>query len=273
MSDEMRADRSDQQQPAAAGNSEFAPEPPSGIGAIAGPFFNAILAPTEAFKAIDARPALSWGIIAWIAVISTVLAVINLPITQQVMVASARASIQASGREIPPEQLRQMSEQMVTFGTIAAYASSIFVILLIGVTALILWVMASVMGGRGSTFGRAFGVAAVAAVVRPLIHSVYASIILNMNPPVIRRPEDAATMAPTLGLDLLLKGGDTPPWLAVIYQRVDLFLLWWAVLIVMGSMTVLKLSKGQGITAAAVLWVLGTLVAVGGALLQGLAAG
>ena len=46
--------------------------------------------------------------------------------------------------------------------------------------------------------------------------------------------------------------------------RVDLFLLWYAVLIVTGCVGVMKLSKGQGIAVATILWLFGTLIAVGG---------
>jgi hypothetical protein len=125
------------------------------------------------------------------------------------------------------------------------------------------------MGGRGATFSRAFGVAAAAAVIHPLIYSVYAGIILRMNPPEIRRVTDASTVAPTLGLDLILAGPDTPAWLEVLYQRIDLFSLWWGVLVVSGSVALLKLRKGQGITVAAIIWLFFTLIAMAGALAQG----
>ncbi len=273
MSDERspRADTPEPQSPATGvDRSQLDGDAPQGAAAMVGPFFNAILAPAQTFKAIDARPALAWWIVAWIAVLSTILAVINLPITRRVMVAATRAQLLASGQEVSPEQLQQMASTMSTFGTVAAYASSVFVVLMIALTALVLWVLAAIMGGKGATFARAFGVAAAAAVIRPFLYSIYVTIILNLNPPEIRRPQDASTMTPTLGLDLLLAGPDTPVWLTVIYQRIDLFNLWWMALIVIGSMAVLKLSKGQGIAAAVVLWLLGTLFAVAGAVLGSL---
>ena len=79
-------------------------------------------------------------------------------------------------------------------------------------------------------------------------------------------------MVPTLGLDLILAGPDTPVWLEVLMQRIDLFSLWWAYLIVAGSVAVLKLRQGQAIIVAALIWLLFTLFAMGGALVQGLAA-
>jgi hypothetical protein len=183
------------------------------------------------------------------------------------MVAASRAQIQARGSEMSAEQLEQMRQGMMTVGTVAAYASSIFLLILIAVTALVIWVLAAIMGG-GATFGRSFGVAAAAGVVRPFLYSLYATIILQMNPPEIRRPEDIATMTPTLGLDLLLSGPDTPAWLNAVFQRIDLFNIWWAVLIVGGSMALLKLSRTQGIVIALIIWLFGTIMAMGGAVLQ-----
>lgn len=277
MSDELDSNELDPQeaapQPDAGAPDDSQPEVegPTGAAAIFGPFFNAILAPAQCWEALDAKPKLAAWIVVWIGVFSTVLAVINLPITQQVIVQSLRAQQRAAGQEMPAEQFQQLAEWLTTLGTVVAYASSIVILLLIALTALVIWVLASIMGGTGSTFGRAFGVAAGAAVIRPFLYSIYATVILNMNPPEIRRPEDAATITPTLGLDLLLAGPDTPLWLEVIYQRIDLFNFWWLALLVSGSMVVLKLRKGQAITLAALMWLVGTLFAVGMAMVQGLA--
>jgi len=248
-------------------------EAPSGAAAIVGPFFNAIVAPAQTWEALDAKPILSMWIVLWIAVFSTAMSIYSLPISQRIMAQSTIAAQRAQGQEFTPEQMQQTVDVMATVATVFAYASSVLMLVIIAFTALLIWVLASIMGGTGTTYGRAFAVAAGAAVIRPLVYSVYATVILNMNPPEIRRPQDAATIAPTLGLDLLLVGPDTPLWLTAIYQRVDLFQLWWLVLVVSGSMAVLKLKKGQAITLGAILWVAGTLFAVAMAMLQGLNAG
>lgn len=206
----------------------------------------------------------------WIMALSTVMAVVNLPITQQIMVQSTRAAMRAQGQDMSPEQLQQMNDSMMMFGSIIAYGSSLLILLGVAVIALMIWVLAALMGGKGATFGRAFGVAAAAGVIHPLIYSLYAGIILNMNPPQIRRPSDASTMMPTLGLDLVLAGPDTPAWLEVLFQRIDLFSLWWGALVVSGCMTLMKLRKGQGITVAAIIWLFFTVIAMLGALAQGM---
>jgi len=246
------------------------PEGPSGAGAIFGPFMQAVVAPSQCWEALEAKPKLAAWIIVWIAVFSTALAVINLPITNQVMVATAQAQMRASGAEMTPEQVQQQTQPMVGIGKYLAYGSSVLMIVIIAIVALAIWVLAAIMGGKGATFGKAFGVAAAAAVVKPVLHSVYVTVILQMNPPEIRRVEDVSAMTPTLGLDLILSGPDTAPWLNAIFMRVDLFSLWWMALVVSGSMALLKLSKAQAITVAAVLWLFGTLLAVIGAFAQGL---
>ncbi len=254
----------------AADLGEPEPEGSFGIGAVFGPFLNAIVAPKECWAALDAKPMLSIWIMVWIAVFSTGMAIYNMPIMQRIMVESARVGMRA---DVTPEQLQQTQDIMMMWGRGAAYGSSIVLLVMIAITALVIWVLGAIMGGAGVTFGRAFGVAAAAAVIRPFLYSIYATVILNMNPPTIRRPEDAATITPTLGLDLVLSGPDTPVWMHAFFARIDLFLLWYAVLIVTGCVGVMKLSKGQGITVATILWLFGTLVAVAGAWVQTLVSG
>ena len=246
------------------------PEGPSGVGAIFGPFMNAVVAPAQCWEALEAKPMLAAWIVVWIAVFSTVLAMINLPITNQVMVATAQAQMRASGAEMTPEQVQAQTQLMVGIGKYLAYGSSLLMIVIIAIVALAIWVLAAIMGGKGATFGKAFGVAAAAAVIKPVLNSVYVTTILQMNPPEIRRVEDVSAMTPTLGLDLILSGPNTAPWLNAVFMRFDVFSLWWMALVISGSMALLKLSKAQAITLSVVLWLFGTVLAVFGALMQGL---
>ena len=245
-------------------------EAPSGAAAIFGPFFNAILGPADCWRALDARPLLSIWIALWIGALQTVLGFINLPITRQAMIASTRSALQAQG-DVTEEQLRQSAETMAWVADIFAYAGVFFILLMIAVVALTIWLIATIMGGK-VTFGRSFALASAAAVIKPLLYSVYVTIILQMNPPEIRRAQDIQDMTPTLGLDLLFEllgfSGDTPGWLNALFMRIDLFSLWWMVLIVSGAMVLLKLSKGKAIVLGAILWTFGTLFAMLGALFQ-----
>ena len=206
----------------------------------------------------------------WIGALQTVLGFINLPISRQAMIASTRSALEAQG-DVTEEQLRQSAATMAWVADIFAYAGVLFILLMIAVVALTIWLIATIMGGK-VTFGRSFALASAAAVIKPLLYSVYVTIILQMNPPEIRRAQDIQEMTPTLGLDLLFEllgfSGDTPGWLNALFMRIDLFSLWWMVLIVSGSMALLKLSKGKAIVLGAILWTFGTLFAMLGALFQ-----
>jgi len=249
-----------------AASSSAGEEALSGAGAIFGPFFNAILGPADCWRALDARPLLGIWIALWVGVFQTILAFITLPITRQAMIASTRSAMQAQG-DVTAEQLRQSAETMSWVADIMAYAGVFFILLMIAIVALTIWLIATVMGGK-ATFSRSFALASAAAVIKPLLYGVYVTIIFQFNPPEIRRASDIQQMTPTLGLDLLFSGPDTPGWLNALFMRIDLFSLWWMVLIVSGAMVLLKLSKGQGITLGAILWTFGTLFAMLGALFQ-----
>lgn len=245
-------------------------EGPSGVGAVFGPFMQAIVAPAQCWEALKAKPMLAIWIVVWIAVFTTGLSIVNLDITNQVMVATAQTQMRAAGAEITPEMARQQTETMVIFGNIIAYTSGILTIVFLALTALVVWVLAAIMGGKGASFGNAFAVAAAAGTIKPLLNSIYVTVIMQMNPPEIRRPEDIAAMTPTLGLDLILSGPDTAPWLNAVFQRIDLFSIWWIAVLASGAAALLKLSKGQGIAIGVVIWLIGTLLAMLGALAQGL---
>ena len=123
------------------------------------------------------------------------------------------------------------------------------------------------MAGRGATFGRSFALASAVGVVKPFLNNVYIAVILRLNPPVIRRPADMAQLQPSLGLDLIVPSSDMAVWMVALLKRVDLFSIWWLMLVVAGAGPILKLSKGQGVTLGLVIWFFGTVVTMAFAML------
>ena len=128
------------------------------------------------------------------------------------------------------------------------------------------------LGGSGK-FSRSFGLATACAVIHPVMYSIYASIIIHMNPPEIRRPQDMIMMTPTVGLDLLFGNADMPIWLATLLTKIDLFNLWWVVLVAGGAQVLLRLKRGPAITMAVGIWVLTTVISMLMSMLQGLGGG
>ncbi len=234
-------------------------EAPTGVGAIFGPFLNAILAPGEAFRALDARPRLGIWVATFVAALVAVTEVIKLPATLPASIAMARQQIEAAGGEVTAASLSRIE----FFSRLSAYAfTPVWVFLLILGTALVFWVIASLMGAKGATFGRAFALASAGAVIKPFLNNIYIAIVLRMNPPVIRRPQDMIQLQPSLGLDLFAPTADLPVWLTAMLKRVDLFSIWWIVVIAAGAVPLMKMSKGQGRLMAIAIWVFGTIMAV-----------
>ncbi len=248
-------------------------EGPGGMAAFVGPTINAIVAPAKCWEALDAKPKLSIWMFVWVALISTGLAIWNLPITRQATIAMMTYQQRAQGQEMGPEDLDRMTSIMGTTMSLMAYiGTSVFILVMILFLALLMWLGASVLGGSGK-FSRSFGLAAAGAVIHPVMYSIYASIIIHMNPPEIRRPQDMIMMTPTVGLDLIFGNPDMPIWLTTLLTRIDLFNLWWVVLIAGGAQVLLRLKKGPAITMAVGIWALTTVIAMLMAMLQGLSGG
>jgi len=242
----------------------------SGMGAILTPTFNAILAPTECFEVLDERPVRAWWIWLWTSLVMLGLGIWNMSITRAAFNAMTRAQLEASGQDVSAEQIQQAQEFNQTIGTVTTFAAPVFLLVQFLVIAAIIWLVASMMGRSGG-FSRAFAVTMGGAVIHPILYTIYASVILHMNPPEIRRPQDMALMTPSAGIDLLFDRSELASWLLPILQRVDLFNLWWAVVVVIGGEKLLGLRRGQAVTVAVVVWFLTTAIASLGGLAQGLA--
>lgn len=242
----------------------------SGMAAIVAPTFNAILAPSECFEVLDEKPTRAWWIYLWTGLVMLGLGVWNLSLTRSAFTAMTRTQMEASGQEMSAEQIRQAQQFNETLATVTTFASPVLLLAQFLIVAAVIWLVASLVGKSGG-FSRAFAVTMGAAVVHPMTYSIYASIILHMNPPEIRRAQDFALMTPTAGLDLLFDRAELASWVLPILQRIDLFNIWWAVLVVIGAQKVLGMRRGQAITVAVVVWGLGTAFAAVGGLVQGMA--
>lgn len=243
-----------------------------GLQAILGPTINVIVAPSRCWQMLDARPALSIWILILIGILVTGLAFANLPITLQASHLAVQQTMGARGGDLSAEELEDAFGTMDTFYRGFAGAAGIFVAILLAIFALLIWFGASVMGGSAK-FSRSFALAAAAGVVHPGLAGVYTTLLLRLNPPEIRRMEDMWMLAPSAGIDLFFDRSDLPVWLVTLLARIDLFNIWWIVLIASGSVVMLRLSKGKGYAVAIFIWALSTAFAVGAAALGSMSGG
>lgn len=237
----------------AAGAPGDGADSPSGFFAtVLKPTLDAVVAPRNCWRALDDRPALAAWIVVWVAVLTTVIGFYNLPLTQQAWMVSARAGIEAQGEAVTEERLQEIEPDIARMATLFTGLGWIFVVVQLLIFALIVWIGASLLGGEPS-FRRSFAVVAAASVIYPLLYSVYAALVLRMDPPEIRRPEDVAELQPSAGLDLLFAGVDLPAWADVLLRQAGVFHVWWIVLVASGCAALLKLSKGKGAAIAIVI--------------------
>lgn len=229
---------------------------PGGLSAGLTTPINALVSPARCWEVLDARPLLSLWNLLWVSLLVTVLGIVNLPLTLRGMEAMMVYSARSQGREMPPEQLEQMRQTMEWGMRIFAWVGTpVFIALNVLFMTLLIWFAAAVLGGS-TRFSRSFAVASSAALVHPLLAMAYSTLILQLDPPEIRRPEDMVRMMPSAGADLLFGGADLPVWLSALLMRVDLFNIWWIALVASGTAALLGLRKGQGIAVGVGIWVL-----------------
>lgn len=228
-----------------------------GVGAIFGPTISAIVAPARCWKSLEKRPVVAVWILVWVAAISLVLGHVNRPITQRAMSVAAEGQMADQG-DAPPEQVERMREGMEWWAGIVVWATPVFVAVAVLFWAALIWGGSAMLGGS-ARFAHAFAVSAAAAVVTPLLFSLYATLILQLNPPEIRRAEDVFTLQPSSGLDLFVGRLDLPTWMEVSLAQVSLFNIWWIALVASGGMALLGLTKGKAVALGIGGWLLGAL--------------
>ena len=177
-------------------------EGPRGAAAIFGPTINAILAPQAAFDALLARPVLAVWPFVWVTLSAVALGVLNTDVMRQIFRISMIEGMQRGGQELDREQLRPMLEGIDKYVWIFAPAQNLFLLLFVVVVAAVFfWIAASLAGGS-TRFSRAFGVAAIGAVISPLLVLGFVTLMWQMDPPVFRRMSEFAAATPTLSLSL-----------------------------------------------------------------------
>lgn len=235
-------------------------DPVRGVAAVLAPTWNAIVAPTKALAALAARPRLAWWVLLWVMLGMVGLSLANLDLQRQFMRVGVISSMQQQGQTPDPEQLARMVEGMDRFAPIIAVAQNLFLLVLVLVIAAMLWGGSTLFGGK-SDFSRAVAVAAVGSVIHPLLSTAYVALNWRMNPPEIRRVADIANAIPTLSLDLLVGSDQMSFALRAFLMRIDVFNLWWVIVVVMGCERLLGLKRGAAVSLAAGIWLLSALLA------------
>ncbi len=241
-----------------------------GSGALVlGPTINAIFAPGHAYDVLDKRPLASLWILLWVTAAMIGLAFVNLDVSKQFARVGIIESMTNRGQDVDPEQIAQMVRTFERFAAVGAVAQTLFVLLVVLIVAVVIWAGATILGGS-TKFSRATAVASVAAVVHPLLFTAYVGFNWWLSPPEVRRLADVADAVPTLSLDLILGSPEMSLTMRTFLMRVDLFNLWWIILVTIGCERLLRLKRGGAVGLAMTIWLV---MATAGALMAGFGAG
>jgi hypothetical protein len=135
----------------------------------------------------------------------------------------------------------------------------LFLGLIFVVSGLLLWVLASVLGGGEAKFSTMLSVATYAAVPSAILLGIVGVIVLHMQGTSgITSTQD---LQPALGLDLMAPGAKG--FVGAVLKSINPFSIWGLVLTAIGVTTTQRVSKSTGYTVAISAFVIGVLIAGG----------
>lgn len=169
------------------------------------------------------------------------------------------AKARAENPQLTSEQIDQMRGFAATGAKIFAFVGTPILIMAIGT---ILWLVGKFFDAR-QTLGAAVMVAAYSYMPR-----VVEQIINRAQALVIDPAELDHQFSLSLGLGRFLDPDTTAPVLRVLAGRIDVFTIWVTVLLAIGLAVTGKVGRRSAATAGVVMWVIGALPGVAGALRQ-----
>jgi hypothetical protein len=206
--------------------------------------FKVLYEPGEVFERVRTQPRFLAPFLTIIA-IQCALFFINLPYLKVAM--QAQMATAAPGRPVPGTGM------LVAIGII-------FTVIIIGVllliSALILYVGSSVIGGGEAKYGTLLSVAVYSAVPSIIVLTLVGLIVVHLQGSgQLTSPQD---LQPALGLDLLASG--KKGFVGGLLAGINPFTLWTLVLTAIGVSTTQRMSKGNAYAVAAgsfvVVWVI-----------------
>jgi hypothetical protein len=185
---------------------------------------------------------------------------VNSGVMQPVMDAEFSRGAAAAMRKNPQITPEMMAKSRAVGETFAKIGAFIFMPIAMFLVGLCLWVVGKFFDAK-QTLGAAVMVAAYAYVPR-LVEAVLNGVQALMMDPASLNGRYRLSLGPARFLD-----PDTAsPVLVALLGRLDLFTIWVTVLLAIGLAVTGKIPRGRAAAAAALVWVLGALPALLGAL-------
>jgi hypothetical protein len=195
-------------------------------------------------------------------IVSALLVVVfiaNRDIFEPVMEAEMRRGMRSGAQKLTPDQIDTAVKFALKFAVVGAVVGPPIGIFLIG---LVTWIVGKFFDAK-QTLNAALVVAAFSYVPR-----VVEGIVNRVQGLFVDPDSLTSHYGLTLGVGRFLNAETASPILLGIVGRIDVFTIWVTILLAIGLAVTGKISRGRAAIAGVVIWVVGALPAVAGALRQ-----
>lgn len=208
-------------------------------GSAALDLFKVMLEPAVVFERVRERPKFLVPFLVLCA-LNLVIFFVNLPILRVALQAEAAAA---------------GTPDVSKYGPWFSLGVPLIIGLILLISALVLWVLVSMVGGDGK-FTTLLSMTTYASAPSFIVYAIVGAIILQLQGTAqITSTQD---MQPPVGLDLLAP--NVKGFLGAVLKGVNPFSIWTLVLTAIGVSTTHRLSKGSGYVVATITYVLGLLI-------------
>ena len=193
-------------------------------------------------------------------IVSVLLGVIflaNRDLFDPIMEAEFARAMAKSSQQLTPDQMAAARKFSGMFTSVAAFVGPPIAMLLLGV---VIWIVGKFFDAKESV-NAALVVATFAYVPR-----VVEGIVNRVQGLIVNTDSLNSRYSLSLGLGRFFDADKTSPLLLGLIGRIDVFTIWVTVLIAIGLAVTGKISRAHAAIAAAIIWLLGALPSLAGAL-------
>ena len=234
-------------------------EAEQGIGSGLVGMLNVFIDPGSTARRVPAPLSWLWPLIT-LAIIYSVFSYLMLPYTLQLV--NARIDQQMQQRGLPPEQMERARK---IAGTFSQYTSLLTPVVVIGVIALMAWLvtLTGSMAGIKAKFRDVFSLMSACSLIGALQY-IANYIVVRAKGDEIQSPEQ---MTPPFGVDIFFPNAHGA--LYAFLNFFSIFEIWYLIVLVFGLAYLAHSSKGKAFAATTPAWILPLLLRVIGAAFSG----
>ncbi len=201
----------------------------------------------------------------WMVPLLVLLAITTLITFFQMPLWTEMQEIGMARQDMTPEQREQAAAGMEVFKWVGLAIAPIATAIMVALFAFLFYGWGAVTGAKNARF---------AVAMTALIYAGFVMLIQSAAQAVVVAVKGAETVAreggpPFFGLSLLVERGDMPALMWGMVQNVNVFSIWYTVLLAIAGVHAVRMGKGSAWSFAVAMWVVGGLLMA----LQGLGTG